>query len=309
MQSVLFSDYKNGIFLSIFSGLCLLLILYIYSRNTLPENEVFFSSSLYSFASVVFLTFLMLFSLIILGIKMTFFSKKYFVFDPNTLVYHIQSSLRYQKYRTLFILVTITYFVLFGFLSNMFIIFNSNGTPYSLFSISDQIDRNSSGTQNNINVNKNHNRATLLDNTYPKYSLIICCNSYGQVPMLILSFSPQFSFLLIPINFLLGGIISILVGLNMAMNIYLLRHRRSTTLSKRGFFSMLGISSGLFVGCPVCAGSFFYSLAGFSSLITFSYLSIYQVVFIIISIPVLLISIVVMAKLIQINYFNICKIK
>ena len=34
-------------------------------------------------------------------------------------------------------------------------------------------------------------------------------------------------------------------------------------LSKRNFFSFLGMSSGLFVGCPTCAGSFFYSLAGF----------------------------------------------
>ena len=109
---------------------------------------------------------------------------------------------------------------------------------------------------------------------YPKYNLIICCNSLGYVPMLILGINSNFSFLLIPMNFLLGIIISVLVGFNLTLNIYLLEKIKSMRQSKRNFFSYVGISSGLFVGCPTCAGSFFYSLAGFSSLITFSYLKL-----------------------------------
>ena len=117
---------------------------------------------------------------------------------------------------------------------------------------------------------------------YPKYNLIICCNSLGYVPMIILSVNSNFSFLIIPINFLLGIVISILVGMNVTFNIFLLKQIKSLKLSKRSFFSFLGMSSGLFVGCPTCAGSFFYSLAGFSSIITFSYLSVYQIIFVII---------------------------
>ena len=149
----------------------------------------------------------------------------------------------------------------------------------------------------------------MTNNYYPKYNLIICCNSIGYVPMLILSINSNFSFLLIPLNFLLGVIISILVGFNITLNIYLLKQIKSMKLSKRSFFSFLGMSSGLFVGCPTCAGSFFYSLAGFSSLITFSYLSMYQIIFVIISIPILIISMVVMTKLLQKKYLDSCKIK
>ena len=106
---------------------------------------------------------------------------------------------------------------------------------------------------------------------YPSYNLIICCNSIGYVPMMILSVNSTFSFCLIPMNFLLGLIISILVGLNMTFNLYIIKQIRSIKLSRRNLLGSVGISSGLFVGCPTCAGSFFYSIAGFSSLITFSF--------------------------------------
>lgn len=144
---------------------------------------------------------------------------------------------------------------------------------------------------------------------YPKYNLIICCNSLGYVPMIIFSVNSNFSFLIIPINFLLGIVISILVGINITFNIFLLKQIKSLKLSKRSFFSFMGISSGLFVGCPTCAGSFFYSLAGFSSIITFSYLSVYQIIFVIISIPLLTLSIVIMAKVLKKRYVESCSVK
>jgi NADH:ubiquinone oxidoreductase subunit 6 (subunit J) len=80
-------------------------------------------------------------------------------------------------------------------------------------------------------------------------------------------------------------------------------------LTKKNFYGLLGMSSGLFVGCPTCAGSFFYSLAGFSSLITFSALSLYQIVFIIISVPLLILSVIAMAKLSQKKFLDSCKIR
>jgi hypothetical protein len=167
-------------------------------------------------------------------------------------------------------------------------------------------------TTKNDNMNmttKNDNMNMTTKNYYPKYNLIICCNSVGYVPMVILSINSNFSFLLIPINFFLGLVISTLVGFNTTFNIYLLKQLKSMKLSKRNLLSFVGISSGLFVGCPTCAGSFFYSIAGFSSLITFSYLSTYQIMFILISIPLLIINMVIMAKLLQRRYLNSCKIK
>ncbi|MGN6614540.1 MAG: hypothetical protein ACTHKC_05825, partial [Candidatus Nitrosocosmicus sp.] len=143
---------------------------------------------------------------------------------------------------------------------------------------------------------------------YPKYNLIICCNFIGYVPMLILSVNSNFSFLLIPMNFLLGLVISILVGLNLTLNVYILKHIRTMKISKKNFYGLLGMSSGLFVGCPTCAGSFFYSLAGFSSLIAFSYFIFYQIIFIFISIPLLLISLIALSKMYQKKYLDSCKI-
>jgi hypothetical protein len=127
--------------------------------------------------------------------------------------------------------------------------------------------------------------------------------------MLIFTLNSNFSILLIPINFLLGVVISILVGFCINFNIYLIGQFKALQLSKKNIFGVLGISSGLFIGCPTCAGSFFFSLAGFSSLITFSFLSVYQIIFIFTSIPLLILSIIIMAKLLQKKYLDSCKIK
>ncbi len=271
----------------------------MYSRDASPGNAIFITHSLYFFAEVVLFVFFVCISFILIGIKRAFFSTKYYELNPSKLVYYIQSSLKSRNYKILFILITAIYFVFFGFLSNFFVFFNNDGTVFSIFP-SYQHDK--------MNMT-NNDRMNMTNNYYPKYNLIICCNSIGYVPMLILSINSNFSFLLIPLNFLLGVIISILVGFNIALNIYLLKQIKSMKLSKRSFFSFLGMSSGLFVGCPTCAGSFFYSLAGFSSLITFSYLSMYQIIFVIISIPLLIISMVVMTKLLQKKYLDSCKIK
>ncbi|MDQ6723350.1 MAG: hypothetical protein M3Z01_03685 [Thermoproteota archaeon] len=292
-------NYKRGIYLSIFSGLSLLFVFYMYSRDSSPGNVIFINHSLYFFAVVVLFVFFVCTSFILIGVKRAFFSKKYYDTNPSKLIYYVQSSLKSSNYRIFFILITMVYFVFFGFLSNFFVFFNNDGTVFSVFP-----------NQQHDNMKMTNNDSMKMTNTYyPKYNLIICCNSIGYVPMLILSINSSFSFLLIPLNFILGMIVSFLVGFNITINIYLLKQLKSMKLSKRSFFSFLGMSSGLFVGCPTCAGSFFYSLAGFSSLITFSYLSIYQIIFIIISIPLLILSVVVMAKLLQKKYLDSCKIK
>jgi hypothetical protein len=301
-------NYKKGLFISIFSGVSLFFIFFIYSRDTSPGNDVFINPSLYFFAVLVLFVFFVCISFIIIGIKMAFFSKKYYVLNQSKLIYHIQSSFKSSKYKILFLLITTFYFVFFGFLSNFFVFFNNDGTVFSLFS-NHQHDSTNMNMNMNMTKNDTMNMKTNMTNFhYPKYNLIICCNSLGYVPMLILGINSNFSFLLIPMNFLLGIIISVLVGFNLTLNIYLLEKIKSIRQSKRNFFSYVGISSGLFVGCPTCAGSFFYSLAGFSSLITFSYLSFYQIIFVIISIPLLIFSIIIMAKLLQKKYIDSCKL-
>jgi len=274
----------------------------------LPGNNIFINHSLYTFAETVLLIFGICIFFILIGIKRALFSKEYYSYDPSKIIYYIQSTFKPLRYKTLFIIITIGYFIFFGFLSNVFVFFNNDGTVFSLFPNHTHHNMNMKNMNMNMNMNMNVTSKITKIN-HPYYNLIICCNSIGYVPMLILSVNSNFSVLIIPMNFLLGLIISILVGLNMTFNIYMLKQIRSIKLSRRNLLGFVGISSGLFVGCPTCAGSFFYFIAGFSSLITFSFLSAYQIVFIVISIPLLIINMIITAKVSQGKYWNSCKIK
>jgi hypothetical protein len=141
---------------------------------------------------------------------------------------------------------------------------------------------------------------------FPDYQLIICCNYIGYMPMLILKLSPNFSVLLIPLNLLIGVTISVLVGLNVTLNLFILARYNPAMISRKNFLGALGISTGLFVGCPTCTGSLFYSIAGFSSLVLFTSLNLYQILFVVISIPLLLASLILMTKMLQGMYINSC---
>ncbi|MGN6349377.1 MAG: hypothetical protein ACTHLL_06475 [Candidatus Nitrosocosmicus sp.] len=300
-------DYKKGIYLSTFSLISLLLVFYFYSLVSSPGNPVFINQSLYFFGQIVLISFFGFILLFLLGVKKTFFSERYYDSNPLKLVFHIQLSFKSKYYRSIFIITTVFYFLFFGFLSNFFVIFNNDGTVFSLFPATTNHQEHKE--HQNMNMTKDNAMNMTKDNVYyPKYNLIICCNFIGYVPMLILSVNSNFSFLLIPMNFLLGLVISILVGLNLTLNVYILKHIRAMKISKKNFYGLLGMSSGLFVGCPTCAGSFFYSLAGFSSLIAFSYLSFYQIIFIFISIPILFISLMSLSKISQKKYLDSCKI-
>jgi hypothetical protein len=178
---------------------------------------------------------------------------------------------------------------------------------------SDMTSTSSSSPSSNSNdgITTSESSSLPTSDTYPSSKLVICCNKIGYVPMWITSFSKNFSFLLIPANFITGLIISTLVGFNISLNIYLLKQLKKKLLnvSRRNVLSVLGISSGLFIGCPTCAGSLFYSVAGFSSLVAFSSLSFYQIVFVAISIPLLTLSVVIMGKILKREYSNsVCRI-
>ena len=112
---------------------------------------------------VLFVFFVCIF-FIIIGIKMAFFSKKYYVLNQSKLIYYIQSTFKSSKYKTLFILITIIYFVFFGFLSNFFVFFNNDGTVFSLFS-------NHQHDSTNMNMNMTKNDTMNMKYKYDKFSL------------------------------------------------------------------------------------------------------------------------------------------
>lgn len=329
-----FPDYKSGFLISILSCAIILIVFFLYSRYTSPENAIFLSPSLYNLAIAVLISFFASLFLFILGIKRAIFSKKVHETNGSRLIYYLQMPFRKNNYVIVFILSFFAYFIFFGFLSNMFILLNEDGTVYSLIPsvlnsnpsnhlhsshtnhTSDHLQAIKALESGNLDFHAAHpnhlvgipeptdQESTISEVdaiSYPGYRLIICCNNFGYVPMLTVYINSNFSFLLIPLNFFIGVVISLLVGLNISLNIFVIKQLQInfSNFSKGNLFSGLGSTSGLLVGCPTCAGSLLYSIAGFSSLITFSSLGLYQMFFVVISIPFLIISLVIMANLLR----------
>lgn len=330
-----YSKYRNGILFPLLIGIVLFLILYFYSRLTTPGQEIFLSKSLYFLAVIVLSSFVVSLSLFFFSIYRFYFSESHEQKDPKSFLYQIQYPMKTKKYKLIFFTSALAYFIFFGFLSNIFIYFIDEHTIFSVIplpasnhSSSGESDR-SSITSNTVNQTNKLNQQGLLHNnhqtppataqnqdsfgsistkSYPYLQLVICCNSIGYVPMLIMKFTEHFSILIIPLNLLIAIILSVLVGLNTALNIYILARQKSIRLSKRNFFGAVGISTGLFVGCPTCTGSLFYSLVGISSLVLFTSLNFYQILFVIISIPMLFVSLLLMIKMLQKSFVDSCKL-
>ena len=263
-----------------------------------------------------FLAYLACLFLLYLSIHKYYFSKSRIENNPQNLLYHLQSPFKSTKYKLIFLISTLIYFVFFGFLSNIFIYFVDENTVFSIYPSppSDHLPHEANGThttdhQQNASEIESSNTDLIGSIVYPTYKLIICCNYIGYLPMLILQLSESLSILIIPLNLIIGITLSVLVGLNVTLNIFILSKNRTVEMSKRNLFGAVGISTGLFVGCPTCMGSLFYSLVGFSSMVLLSSLNIYQILFVIISIPMLFGSLILMMNILRKTYLKSCQIK
>ena len=130
--------------------------------------------------------------------------------------------------------------------------------------------------------------ADVEGNTAPSLSVTLCCNYPGYVPMITMELTELFSILIIPINLILAIAVSLLVGFNFALNVYFLKIFRDQSQRKFSITSTFGVFSGLFIGCPTCAGSLFSVLVGFGTSATISALAPFQSLFIVITIPILI---------------------
>ncbi|HEX5458311.1 MAG TPA: hypothetical protein VFX64_08025 [Candidatus Nitrosotalea sp.] len=134
----------------------------------------------------------------------------------------------------------------------------------------------------------------------PHIELSPCCDLPGYMPMIFAFFTEHVGLQIIPLNLLLLVTVSFLVGLNFAIS--------STVFSiakSGGKLGAFGAVTGLFVGCPTCAGTIFTMLFGFGAgattftLFLTSFEAQIQTIFIAISIPILMITPVIMAKKIK----------
>ncbi len=136
--------------------------------------------------------------------------------------------------------------------------------------------------------------------TPPHIELSPCCDLPGYMPMIFAFFTQHVGLQIVPLNLVLLVTVSFLVGLNFSLSATTFAAARSA-----GKFGAFGALTGLFVGCPTCAGTAFTLLFGLGAsatgitLFLTSYEAQLQTIFIAISIPVLLVTPYIMARKIR----------
>jgi hypothetical protein len=115
------------------------------------------------------------------------------------------------------------------------------------------------------------------------------------MPEIIVYITEHVGLQIIPINLVLVIVVAYLVGLNTSLAV-----GAFTITKKTGGLSGIGATTGLFIACPTCISTFFAIFVGSSSVVTFTVLlTQLQTLFIGITIPILLIAPLIIAKKIQ----------
>ena len=133
------------------------------------------------------------------------------------------------------------------------------------------------------------------DAIVPSAHMNACCGEPGYMPTIIVYMTEHVGLQIIPINLVLVIIVSYLVGINTALAV-----KAISITKKSGGLTGIGATTGLFVACPTCASTFFAIFIGSSSAVTFTVILTHlQTLFVGITIPVLLLTPIIIAKKIQ----------
>ena len=251
----------------------LILAFMIYGRLTSPSGEqpVMITPYLMNLANAV-LTIIFLSLLFVgYGIYRIFKAEQQLKTDANSLMSYITAAFLDNKYWKVMAISAIIYGIFFGFLSQIFIY------RYDI-SFSEQ------------------------GITVPSVNVIPCCNIPGYVPMLTVFPTDHFLIMIIPINIILAVIVSVLVGFNISLTLYAFNLEKAQNTKRVSFVGSVGAISGLFVGCPTCAGSLFSMLLGYSVGTTMAVLAPFQTLFILISIPSLILAPFLIGRRIRSRY-------
>lgn len=129
----------------------------------------------------------------------------------------------------------------------------------------------------------------------PSAQIAPCCGDVGYVPKFIFYITDHVGLQIIPINLILQITVSYLVGLNTAI-----AANAFSILKKGTGVGSIAATTGLFIACPTCAGTFLSLFVSASGAVAFT-LAITQIqtVLIAISIPLLVFTPIIMAKKIK----------
>ena len=136
----------------------------------------------------------------------------------------------------------------------------------------------------------------------------MCCGDSGTVPKLIVYLSPSLhlGLQLVPLSLLFLFLVPVLVGFNVDLSVYALG-LASAPLTGR-WLAASGAMVGLFTACPTCAGLFLASSVGGIGTTLAIGLAPYQLLFVVVSIPVLLAGPLLTAFSVKRSYEASCRL-
>tara|TARA_Y100000590_G_scaffold398028_1_gene480077 strand:+ start:10204 stop:11013 length:810 start_codon:yes stop_codon:yes gene_type:complete len=120
----------------------------------------------------------------------------------------------------------------------------------------------------------------------PSAHITPCCGPPGYMPKFVVFLTENIGLNIVPINLLLQIIVSYLVALNTALAVNAI-----SITKKTGSIGSIGATTGLFIACPTCVGSFLSLFVGATSAVAFTIaITELQTIFIVITIPVLVLT-------------------
>lgn len=287
---------NSGIRISLFSTFTIIGVFVLYGYLVRPENFVFSSKIIQLISDLGMAVFVSLVGALFAigyGIYLVCISERMRIIETihpdneveirkrrNSSILQdlsiVVNIISQTKYLRLFLLVLVAYAVLFSFISQI-IIFRPDVSFSHVYGV-----------------------------TIPSWKITPCCNAPGFVPMFTAYLSDNLIIFIIPVNLVLAVVLSTLVGVNIALAAYMFQNRakkmkmnnKSNILYSGGIG---GATTGLLTACPICAGTFFSMIVGLvigassasavAGVVTATTtLAPFQMLFIIISIPTLLIS-------------------
>ena len=258
----------------LFVGLFSLVIAFvIYSRLTVPSSDstaVVMATQLTNLAYAMLAITAASMAAMAYGTYTIFRSEQMRTAGTSSLVSFITGAFASRNYWKIMAIAAIGYGIFFGFLSQILVY-----RPDVSF------------TEKGIKV--------------PSVDMIPCCSAPGYMPMLTVYITDHFLILIIPVNVILAAVVSMLVGFNVALSIFAYRMKRSMH-AKTSLVGGIGATSGLFVGCPTCAGSILSAVLGVGVAgagTSASVLAPFQTLFIAASIPALIIAPFLIARSIR----------
>ena len=120
----------------------------------------------------------------------------------------------------------------------------------------------------------------------PSAHITPCCGPPGYMPKFVAYLTEHVGINIVPINLLLQLTVSYLVATNTALAVNAI-----SITKKSGGLGSIGATTGLFIACPTCVGSFLSLFVGATSAVAFTIaITELQTLFIAITVPVLILT-------------------